>query len=120
MITSSLRSPWEHLTGEDDDLGDGLFTAELYFWAERKRQQNMPHAMAGHRLCQTCKNCLCGETLSPYFGFRCICADGKSYVTPYRIRFRSSKDRDHYLAGHVYCLAHQIYEPRGPHADATS
>ena len=120
MNSSRLQSPYEHLTGEDQDLGDGLFTSELYFWAGRKRQQNLAHVQEGHTFCRTCKNCLCGLTLSPDFGFKCICGEGKAYVSPYRIRFQRQADKDHAKNGHVYCLAHHIYESRGPHADATA
>lgn len=113
MNTTTLRSPYEHLVGEDQDLGEGLSTAELFFWAERKRQQNYPHFKRGHRICPTCKNCLCGRTLSPDFGFRCICDTGKSYVTPYRIRFRAQKDKENHLDGRIYCINHSIYESKG-------
>lgn len=118
MNTSRLNSPYEHLKGEGDDLGDGLFSAELYFWAGRKRQQNMPHAEAGHKMCQTCKNCLCSASFSPDFGFKCMCEYGKTMVTPYKIRFQRSSDKEHAAKGHIYCLNHRIYEAKGASHDA--
>jgi len=118
MNQSRLRSPYEHLTGDDQGLGDGLTTAELFFWAERKRQQNQKHYEAGHRLCSQCKNCLCGKSLGPDFGFRCICDTGKTYITPYRIRFFSTVDKNHALNREIYCLDHHVYEPKGLKHDA--
>lgn len=117
MNQTTLRSPYEHLVGEDHDLGDGLSEAELYFWAERKRAQNFPHFEQNHTFCGWCKNCLCNRPLSPNFGFRCVCDSGKSMLTPYRIRFRSASDRDHHNAREIYCLNHHVYEPHDLHAD---
>jgi len=111
--TLRLASPYEHLTGEDQQLGEGLTTAELFYWADKKRQQNEPHWLKNHEFCRRCKNCLCGRRLIPFYGFRCICDTGKTYVTPYRIRFWAKADRDHYVNREIYCLTHHIYEKRG-------
>lgn len=78
-------SRWEHA---QEDLGEGLTEAELYFWAEIKRNENLQHVEAGHNLsfgrCSTCDNCLCPAMQTRW---ACRCAAGKKQVTPYRIRF---------------------------------
>ena len=111
MITA-VKGPYDHLVGDDQDLGEGLFTAELFWWAEKKRNQNLPHAWAGHRMCRICKNCTCGRQYSPWYGFRCICNEGKTMVTPYRIRWPRTAEKVHAAKDEIYCLTHHIYEPR--------
>jgi hypothetical protein len=96
---------------EHTDLGDGLTEAELYWWADRKREQNLPCYLAGHQLCPKCRNCSCFDHVTG--AFRCLCAFGKKMVTPYRIRFLSASDKRNYELGRIYCLNHSIYESKG-------
>lgn len=98
---------------EPGDLGDGLTEVELYFWADRKYEQNRPHFLRGHLFCDKCKNCLCGKKLSGDVGFRCMCAFGKTLVTPYRIRFYATSERLHLVNREIYCMQHHVYEPKG-------
>ena len=92
MLTS--RSPWDTHT---EDLGDGLAEGELYFWAEIKGKENKQHVVAGHNetygRCRTCDNCLCPEMQRRW---TCRCAAGKKQITPYRIRFMKSRDKERY------------------------
>lgn len=79
---------------QDDDLGGGLTEEELYFWALRKRRQNLEHykrATEAHPPCPTCKNCLCGRKLPDDQGFRCVCGAGLIFITPYRLRLRTQR-----------------------------
>jgi len=103
---TKTNSPYE---GLDEDLGQGMTEAELYFWATEKRKEGLLHRSRGHEnFCQSCKACLCGS-----FRWKCICASGRKYVTPYRIGFTS--EADNYIAknGLVYCLNHQVLESKG-------
>jgi hypothetical protein len=105
---------WEETGLRDEgegDLGEGLTEAELYFWADQKRAQNLPCFLAGHTLCPKCRNCSCFDRGT--YGFRCMCAFGKKMVTPYRIRFLSERDKARHLNRQIYCLDHHIYEPKG-------
>ena len=75
-----MRVEYDHLSA---DLGEGLTEGEYYFWQQQKRKQNLAHRAMGHpRFCDSCRNCLCDDPKR----FRCICASGKIWVTPYRIR----------------------------------
>lgn len=117
MKTSIRALPglYDHRVGPEDVLEEGLTVAEMYFWAPKKRAENMAHRdMHGSetRMCRECDNCLCGD---PQKRFRCMCAAGKKMLTPYRIRFMRMADLRHAQQGHVYCLNHQTYCVRGPH-----
>jgi hypothetical protein len=69
-----------------EDLGEGLTDGEYFFWQEQKRNENLSHRGRGHTFfCPACKNCLCDD---PSKRFKCICASGKIWATPYRIRMR--------------------------------
>ena len=80
---------------DETDLGGGLTTDELYWWAARKREQNMVCRSLGHEnFCPRCKNCLCNKWQTGMF--RCMCEFGKTMATPYRIRYWNMKDRARY------------------------
>jgi len=113
MNYTRLRN-WEE-TGlqSDGELGEGLTEAELYFWADLKREQNLEHFHRGHDICTKCKNCRCGRRLLNDHGFRCMCDVGKKMVTPYRIRFLAERDKQNHLMRRIYCLNHSIYESKG-------
>lgn len=113
MRTTRLLNWEEDNLQSDGELGEGLTEAELYFWADRKREQNWEHFRRRHELCPRCKNCLCGERLPHDAGFRCVCAFGKKMLTPYRIRFTAEREKANHLQRRIYCLTHHIYESKG-------
>jgi hypothetical protein len=99
---------------EEGDLGEGLTEAELYFWADKKREQQEPHwRKHPQKLCSKCRNCLCGRKLRGDAGFRCMCDAGRKLVTPYRVRFMSDRERELHQRRLIYCLTHHIYERKG-------
>lgn len=84
---------YEYLT---QDLG-GITEGEVYFWAEKKRDENLLHRSVGHDrrfgFCPKCDNCLCtewGRTKQ----FRCMCSQGRRMVSPHHIRFMNSRDKE--------------------------
>jgi hypothetical protein len=92
------RGDYDHLTGADNQLGEGLTEAELYFWAAIKKSENREHRELGHDKtygwCRECDNCRCG-----WSRFACRCSAGRVTLTPYRIRFQKKAMREALRAG---------------------
>ena len=89
------RTPFDHLTENipGERRGSDITEGELYFWANQKREENLIHIRYGHDrkygLCPSCGNCLCGNlNFTPLKSFRCLCAFGKTMVTPHKVRSR--------------------------------
>lgn len=83
-----VRVQYDNLT---EDMGEGLTSGEYFFWQTQKRNENLRHRYGGHdRFCPTCHNCLCGE---PDKRFKCVCGEGKVWISPYRLRRRADLGR---------------------------
>ena len=87
-VTSGYRTQFDNRT---EDMGEGLTDGEYFFWQTAKRNENLVHRDRGHtQFCQTCFNCKCGE---PDKRFKCVCGEGKVWLTPYRLRKRANLGR---------------------------